>query len=104
MFGNAQQRARIKGLPFALTLADVSALLELGIWTCVYCGTPVGSFKAPMRPNSATLDRLNPERGYTTDNVVLACHRCNALKGEHTPESLRAWADKIENIIKRRVS
>ena len=55
-----------------------------------------------MRPLSATLDRVIPAVGYTPENTVLACHRCNAEKGEHTPESLRAWARTIEVVINRK--
>ena len=29
-----------------------------------------------------TIDRLDNEQGYTIDNIVLSCHRCNAMKGD----------------------
>lgn len=35
---------------------------------------------------SASIDRLNPELGYTTDNVVWACWICNAGKNQLTIE------------------
>lgn len=70
-------------------------------WVCRYCDSPVGSFTGNVRPQSATLDRLVPELGYTTANVVLACHGCNSSKAEHTPETLRAWADRLDAIIHR---
>lgn len=73
----------------------------LGDWTCVYCSTPVGSFEGGTRPTSATLDRLIPSEGYVRSNTVLSCHRCNAAKAEHTPTTLRAWADRIEAVINR---
>jgi 5-methylcytosine-specific restriction endonuclease McrA len=79
---------------------DVKALLDAG-WECAYCATPVGSFTGGARPLSASLDRLIPELGYVPGNVVIACHACNSAKGEHTPQSLREWADRIEATITR---
>lgn len=94
----ARRRARVAGLPFELTQADVRSILA--DWTCVYCESPVGSFEG-VRPTSATLDRLIPAAGYIHGNTVLACHRCNAAKAEHTPATLREWADRIEAVINR---
>lgn len=96
----ARERARRSGVPFTLSRDDVHEILA--DWTCAYCETPVGSFHRNTRPNSATLDRLIPAGGYTKENTVLCCHRCNAAKAEHTPTSLRAWADKIESVINRK--
>lgn len=31
--------------------------------------------------NGLTIDRVNPQIGYTIDNIVLACRRCNIIKG-----------------------
>ena len=98
LYYHARRRARVAGVPFELTQADVRAIIA--DWLCVYCESPVGSFEG-VRPNSVTLDRLIPALGYTRSNTVLACHRCNASKSEHTPATLRAWADRIELIINR---
>lgn len=95
----AKRRARLAGLPFDLTLDDVRELLA--DWTCSYCQTEVGSFTGGIRPNSATLDRIIPTEGYTRANTALACHKCNAAKGDHTPTSLRDWADRIDEVLNR---
>ena len=100
LYDGARQRARKAGVPFELTHEDVQACLA--DWTCSYCDQPVGSFSGGTRPNSATLDRLVPSDGYTPDNTVVACHQCNAAKSDHTPSSLRAWADRIEAVIHRK--
>jgi hypothetical protein len=97
---DAKRRARRKGVPCTLTAADVKSLLDAG-WVCSYCESLVGSFVGGARPLSVTLDRLVPELGYIPRNVVLACHACNSTKGEHTPQSLRAWADRIETLLTR---
>lgn len=100
LYDSARTRAREAGLPFEITRDDVRAILS--DWTCTYCAVPVGTFAGSTQPTSATLDRLIPEEGYTPGNTVLACHRCNAAKAEHTPTSLRAWADRIDAVINRK--
>lgn len=98
----AQRRARVKGVPFTLTEDDMVRLLNSSGWSCVYCSTPVGTFTGRgARPFSATVDRLTPSLGYTPGNTVIACHRCNSTKAEHTPATLRAWADKLDALIQR---
>lgn len=98
---DAGRRARLKRIPFTLTPADVKALLDRG-WYCSYCGVPLGSYAGRMTPHTLTLDRLIPSEGYTPDNTVLACHRCNCEKAEHTPATLRAWADRIDAVIRQK--
>lgn len=100
LYFSARARARQCNVPFTITQDDVRRLLEAG-WVCVYCDSPIGSYTGGTHPLSATLDRLIPELGYTPSNIALACHRCNAAKSEHTPASLRAWADRIESVIHR---
>jgi len=53
-------------------------------YTCQYCG------KQPPRKD-LTVDHIVPRsRGGSTswENVVTACQRCNARKGNHTPEEV----------------
>jgi hypothetical protein len=52
-----------------LTKEFIQAEIDKG---CAYCG------EAELR---MTLDRIDNERGHTTDNVVPACIRCNYLRG-----------------------
>lgn len=98
---DARRRARLKQLPFTITAADVQQLLDAG-WVCIYCGTALGSYQGGQRRQTITLDRLIPSLGYTPCNVELACHQCNTSKAEHTPATLRAWADRIEAVIQNR--
>ena len=102
LYQGTMTRARNARLPHSLTRDDVDEILSP--WTCEYCQRPVGSFTGKGRPNSATLDRLVPSLGYTRSNTVLACHRCNCEKSEHTPQSLRAWAHKIELLTIQRLN
>ena len=98
---DARRRARLKGIPCTITAADVKALLDAG-WTCAYCDAPLGSFAGGIQPLTITLDRVIPDLGYTPHNTVLCCHACNCAKAEHTPATLRAWADRIEAVLRRK--
>lgn len=49
---------------------------------CFYCHTPLEFiYGRHWQWNGLTIDRLNPDKGYAPDNIVLACRRCNIIKG-----------------------
>jgi hypothetical protein len=53
-----------------------------------------------ISPNSPTLDRIDPSRPYTKDNVVIICNRANRLKSNASFEELKKlWQfySEIEN-------
>lgn len=54
---------------------------------CHYCGLKPQDFITTQDKHLAKkvnlgLDRINNERGYELDNIVLCCNRCNSIKGE----------------------
>ena len=94
-YHDAQRRARKQGAEFSLTKGHVFALAKLG---CYYCDRPFmfrpsGHNTGPV-PESFTLDRVDPARGYTEENVVGACFRCNRAKSNTSPELLRQIGDR----------
>ena len=99
---NARGRAKKFGVAYALSDAFVRALVAAG--KCSYCDVEVSYNTGNGRTSetSPTLDRLNPDLGYTEGNVVLACYRCNRRKGNLTPSTLRALADRIETLTGER--
>jgi len=60
-------RAKRKGLDCNVTHQDILDIIEL---PCVYCGST----------ERIEVDRKDSFKGYTTDNVAPACHRCNTIK------------------------
>lgn len=102
---SSQKRSAQNGVVWALTEDFVRRLLETPY--CAYCDLrvevrPGYAIGQRQMPHSATLDRVDPNVGYIPENVVLACYRCNSRKREHTPESLRALAERIEAITTQR--
>lgn len=79
-------RARKKGL-------DVMTQKELIDWyesqpkNCHYCKLHESQcFFTKRKDTRLHFDRKNNERGYTVDNIVLACFRCNTIKGKWLTE------------------
>lgn len=67
---NALNR-RTNKIEFTLTLEQTRVLYEND--TCFYCEEI-----AEVR----TIDRVDNEKGYIPDNCVMACRKCNLLKGK----------------------
>jgi len=61
-------RATKKNLDMNITVEDVKRIINL---PCVYCGDS---------RKLSEVDRKDSQRGYTLDNVVPACRRCNTIK------------------------
>lgn len=47
------------------------------------------------------LDRVDPSRGYATDNVVPACIVCNRAKADMSREEFHAWVGRVYSRIRR---
>jgi len=87
LWRGAKARAKQLGLPFDLSLDDVRVpdlCPILGIPLAVNVGGKAGC------PNSPSLDRVIPSRGYIQGNVRVISHRANTLKNDGTLEEFRA--------------
>lgn len=85
-----KSNAKRKGLSFALSLSDASALFSR---PCEYCGGKGGG-----------IDRINSECGYTVENSVPCCAKCNYAKRDLTREAFLLWVKDIyehQSIIQR---
>ena len=54
---------------------------------CFYCGATIEQIKKyatkfDKRFKRLTIDRVDNLKGYEIGNIVLACYRCNAIKGD----------------------
>lgn len=88
----ARARAKEKGVPFNLKFTDIT-IPDL----CPYLGIPLekatGSNTA--QPNSPSIDRVVPEKGYTVGNVEVISHLANTMKSNATKEQLVAFAKGV---------
>lgn len=79
-------RAKRKGLPFDLTLGDLT-VPEF----CPVLGIPL-AFSRGKTPNTPSVDRIDNMKGYTKDNVLIVSWRANSLKSDATLMELQAVA------------
>lgn len=73
---SSRYRAKRGGLRHTLTLADINVPTH-----CPVLGLRLRpSTSGRAAPNSPSLDRINPRRGYVPGNVIVVSWRCNELK------------------------
>ncbi len=99
----AKGRAKRDGREFALDPLAIQATWETDPH-CAYCGVGLEMGTKAFTNVSPTLDRVDTARGYTPDNVVLACFRCNTLKRDATLEELKALVQNVERVLGRTTS
>ncbi len=96
MYAAAKQRAREKGLDFDLEL-DSFTIPTL----CPLLGIPLvkGVGIGSCTDNSPSLDKIDPSKGYTEDNVWVVSRRANTIKNDATVSELRLIADNLEKLL-----
>lgn len=73
-----RRKAGAKGIE-CLTFDDFNEWYNQQDDDCYYCERPFGQDKRAL--DDETIDRLNNQVGYIASNMVLACRRCNLIKG-----------------------
>ena len=88
--GGAKARAARKGLPFDL---DKEYVRSLCTDKCPVLNTPFVWYGEKLRPDSPSLDRINPAAGYVRGNVAVISQRANAIKSNASFSEIQAVAD-----------
>lgn len=100
MAGAARRRARKRGILCTITPSWAQELWERAP-SCAFCGIALRT-NGKLGRDSASLDRLLCDEGYTPENTVLACWRCNNLKRDATPEELEQLAANLRRVLNER--
>lgn len=87
---NAKRRAKQKGLEFDIYPADIR-IPEV----CPLLGIPITELMNGDTDSSPSLDRINPRRGYTRDNIWVISARANRIKNDSQPGELLKIAASI---------
>ena len=95
-----KSRAEAKGVPFALTVADVTVPD-----VCPVLGIPIRSGSQPWRAkcfggesDAISIDRIDPAKGYVPGNIAVISWRANRLKNDATLEELEALVRWMRSI------
>jgi hypothetical protein len=83
MIDSAKERAKAKGLPFAITKADIPIPQR-----CPLLGIVLSRGPGKLHAASPSLDRKDPSKGYVPGNVWVISYRANAIKNDATLEEL----------------
>lgn len=75
LYRNSLQRAKRSGLEHTLTLSDIHIPD-----TCPVLGIPLFREGRDSWMNAPSLDRIDNEKGYTKENVIVVSRRANILK------------------------
>ena len=93
-------RALKKGVPHDLTVEWLNAKLEKGL--CEVTQLPFvmegGKLNGGNRSFAPSLDRTDPTKGYTMDNVKVVCWIYNGAKGVGTHEDVIKLAEALINV------
>jgi 5-methylcytosine-specific restriction endonuclease McrA len=74
------------GMPINITADAFVTWYKSQLQTCYYCSGELVNGGARSGFSSLTLDRKDNNQGYTLDNIVLCCRRCNIIKGNWLTE------------------
>ena len=97
LFMAARKRASNRGLEFSIYMEDV-VIPEV----CPVLGIPIftdfstDNEKKKNKPNSPSLDRIDPNKGYVPDNIRVISWRANQLKSNATVKEMRLILADLE--------
>lgn len=106
LYRSYKQGAKNRGHSFDLSFEEFNSIISCN---CAYCGElpkeadgelliKRGDTHQPtIRYNG--VDRVNPELGYSIDNCVPCCPKCNYMKGTLQKEEFLFHIEKIHNFL-----
>jgi hypothetical protein len=85
-----------KGVENTLTVEDINEIYENQQGLCFWFKIPLIPSKEKKHPQQPSIDRLDITKGYTKDNIVLACYSANIGRNENDVET---WKNFISLFI-----
>ena len=92
MLDRCRGRSRTKGLECTITVGDIQ-IPDV----CPILGMPLKRNKGAGRaaPDSPSVDRIDPSKGYIPGNVQVVSYKANAMKSNATPDELVRFAEWV---------
>lgn len=78
-----------------LTVQDINEMFSNQNGLCYWFKIPLIPSNNKKHPQQPSLDRLDPSKGYTKDNVVLCCYTANIGRNENNLETWRKFLDLL---------
>ena len=92
-YSHSKRKAKYRGIPFELTREELDQLMDDQNQRCAYTGDLIdaGGYKR----YTASLDRINSDKGYTLDNVQFVHKAVNYAKHSLTEDAFFSMVEKI---------
>ena len=99
LFRNYSSGARARGLEFSLTKEEFRKLTQE---KCTYCGDSPNYIAKKGKDKYVYngIDRVDSRKGYSKENVVPCCGKCNNAKKEMSQKDFLLWVEKVYNYTK----
>src|SRR6185369_10781632 len=94
LWRNAQQRARVHGIEFSISVEDI-IVPEF----CPILGLRLAIAEGSAKDFSPSIDRVDPAKGYIKGNVQVICHKANTIKSNATIQEMRAVLSYMEKLL-----
>jgi hypothetical protein len=107
LVSKAKARAKDKNLPFDIDLDYVRSMVGENAELAFHCpvfGIPLDWSRIRNNgnralPNSPSIDRIDPARGYIKENIWVISHRANTIKNDATHEELKLVTKAVGEAI-----
>lgn len=97
LYNHLKNSAKRRNIPFELTMSD---MYELSFpISCSITGEPLYFNRGKATDSSISIDRINSDKGYTADNIVVVSNRVNRIKNNGTIEELEKIAEFYNSSI-----
>lgn len=94
-YAGAKRRKKVLDwAPHDLDREFLFELLKRQQGRCYWTGVAM-ALEEMGKPWSISLDRVDCDRGYTRDNVVLVCMSANLARNDSSPDDIRAFIEMI---------
>ena len=87
--------SKFRGVENTLTVNDINEMFENQNGLCFWFKLPLIPTNCSKHPQQPSLDRLDINKGYTKNNVVLSCYSANIGRNENDLETLKNFLNLL---------
>ena len=96
LLNNLKASAKKRNIEFSLTASDID---DIGIpITCPVLNIPIYFHRGQVKDDSISFDRINSNKGYEKDNIIIVSYRVNKLKSNATIDEMKKIANFFSNL------